>query len=104
MFLFNLSDRQSIWGAIDVDQNLTENKILDILIGIYNFTFSLIGNIQITVNVLLWEKDVMNRIKKENILNEFKKATQVTNANIILNFRSADMKKNYMGNKLKVED
>lgn len=104
VFLFNLTTNKAIWGLIDVDQNLTETKILDILIGIYNFSWGLLGNIKITLNVLVWEKDVMNRIKEENIINSFKKVTQTTNLDISLNLRSADMKKNYMGNKVKVAD
>lgn len=103
-FLFNLSAKRAIFAVVDADYNLTENKLLDILIGIYYLTSGLLGDIQIIINIVVWENDDIKRIKKEKVLDEFKKVTQATNKNVLINFKSADMKKNYMGNKLKVAD
>ena len=104
VFLFNLYSRKAIFTLLDTDENLTENKINDILIGIYYFITGFIGNIEIVVNIVVWEKNYINRIKKENILSKFKKDTGVNNDLMDIYFISADMKKNYMGNKLKVAD
>lgn len=102
--LINLSRQLVIWTVVDADKNLTESKLTDILIGVYTFTDNLIKGVSLQLDVLLWEENDIKRINKENILKTFKQTTQTTGKNVYLNLRSADMKKNYMGNKLKVAD